>query len=262
MLRIFIESAIILFREGLEAVLLVASIASYLNKLGAQRRLVELYLGAMIAIVASAGSAWLFDHLGNRVQEVMVQAITTLVAAASMLLISGWLIAIRRTGVWQVYLTKGIDYAASRRTGWAILGLSFLVVFREGAEAILFIAALTHGARGQTLEIFAGLITAALILAALFLVIQVLARRTTLQLTFLVTSFLFFVMAIKFIGEGIGIFQDLHVVSMTPVAGGDWLVGIGFNPSWEAVIVQCAIVSIVLTSYLTLPRTSKSSPHV
>ena len=59
----FIQSALILLREGIEALLVIAALTVYLDKAGARDRLAALYVGAGAAIAASLLAAWLFEAL-------------------------------------------------------------------------------------------------------------------------------------------------------------------------------------------------------
>jgi len=52
MASIFIQSTLILLREGLEALLVIAALAAYLDKAGARDRVVALYVGGGTAIAA------------------------------------------------------------------------------------------------------------------------------------------------------------------------------------------------------------------
>ena len=61
----FIQGAMILLREGLEALLVLAALAAYLTKAGASDRLGALYSGAGVAVLASLVAAWLFQTLNN-----------------------------------------------------------------------------------------------------------------------------------------------------------------------------------------------------
>jgi high-affinity iron transporter len=85
-------------------------------------------------------------------------------------------------------------------------------------------------------------------------VINALADRLPLRIVFLVTSGLLFVMAIKFVGDGLhGLQQQLYLPA-TAIRHGDWLAVLGFNPTWEAVAVQLAIVAMSVVTLVTLTR--------
>ena len=61
----FVQAAVILLREGLEAMLVIAALAAYLRKVGGGHRITALYGGALSAIVASILAAWAFAVLNS-----------------------------------------------------------------------------------------------------------------------------------------------------------------------------------------------------
>ena len=89
MVSAFIQSATILLREGLEAMLVIAALAAYLDKAGARARLSALYAGAALAIVASIVVAWLFEVFNSGTHNDVLEAAIMLLAAALMLYVSG-----------------------------------------------------------------------------------------------------------------------------------------------------------------------------
>src|SRR3954453_1364271 len=174
-MSVFFQSLIILLREGLEAMLVIAALGAYLSTTGQKERLVLLYSGAGLAIAASVITAWVFEVFNNGAHNDILEAIVILFAAALMLYVSGWLFLRQDPRAWQSYLRGKIDtVAATDRGRLAAAGLAFLAVFREGAETALFIHALAKAEGGWTLTLIAGLIVAAAALIALFFVINVL----------------------------------------------------------------------------------------
>jgi len=143
MAGIFLQSASILLREGLEAMLVVTALAVYLGKVGASDRLPALYAGGGLAIVASIGAAWIFEQFYSGAHDDVVEGITILFAALLMFYVSGWLLARQDPRAWQSYLQRQADQALTKGTVVAVAALAFLAVFREGAETVLFIHALT-----------------------------------------------------------------------------------------------------------------------
>ena len=138
----FIQAAVILLREGLEAMLVIAALAGYLTKAGAGHRINALYGGALAAVGASIVAAWLFAVLNSGEHSDILEGIIILVAAGLMLYVSGWLMVKQDPKGWQDYLAHKADGALAQDTVWAVAALAFLAVFREGAETVLFINAL------------------------------------------------------------------------------------------------------------------------
>jgi len=257
MTSVFVQSATILLREGLEAMLVIAALAAYLGKAGAQHRLSVLYLGAGGAVVASIIAAWLFELFNNGVHNDILEGVLIVVAAALMLYVSGWLLLRQDPRAWQGFLRTKADAALAKQTGVAVALLAFVAVFREGAEAVLFVHALAQTSGGWSVALVSGLVAAAVVLIGLFMIINVIVQRLPLRAVFLVTSAFLFVMAIKFIGDSVAEFQEQLILSYTQIAGGRWLSAIGLNATAEAVLAQVLIIVFAAVSFAVLHRRAR-----
>lgn len=260
----FVQAAAILLREGLEAMLVIAALAAYLKKAGADQRLSALYAGAGAAIVASIIAAWLFQTLNDGQHNDLIEAFVILAAAALMLYVSGWLLVRQDPRAWQAYLKQRAETALAQGTALAIALLAFLAVFREGAETVLFIHALASASGGWSAGLFGGLAAAAAGLVALFFVINYLAMRLPMRAVFLVTSAFLFVMAIKLIGDAMQEFQEQLIVPSNPVAAVAWLLNYGFNPTREALMAQGGVIVLAILTFLVWRRrsTADGTPEV
>src|SRR6266536_3754712 len=78
MISTMFQSATILLREGLEAMLVIAALAAYIQKAGMHHRLRELYVGSVVAVAASFLAAWLFEVFNNRVHNDVLEGVTIL----------------------------------------------------------------------------------------------------------------------------------------------------------------------------------------
>ncbi|CAM5375741.1 Ferrous iron uptake protein OS=Afipia felis OX=1035 GN=efeU PE=3 SV=1 [Afipia felis] len=252
----FIQAAIILLREGLEAMLVIAALAAYLRKVDGGHRVSALYLGALAAIGASLIAAWLFAVLNSGAHSDLMEGIVILAAAVLMLYVSGWLLNKQDPKGWKEYLAGKADRALARDTGWAVGLLAFLAVFREGAETVLFITALA-ATEGWNAGLFGGLAVAALALAVLFYFINLVAKRIPLRPLFIVTSAFLFLMGIKFIGEAMQEFQEQAIVSFTPLDGFGWMETIGLNPTLEAVLAQLLVILCAVASFAVVRRNNR-----
>jgi high-affinity iron transporter len=253
----FIQAAVILLREGLEAMLVIAALAGYLTKAGAAHRVQALYGGALAAVGASIIAAWLFAVLNSGEHSDILEGIIILVAAALMLYVSGWLMVKQDPRGWQDYLAHKADTALSQDTVWAVGALAFLAVFREGAETVLFINALATAEGGWSAGLFGGLAAATIGLAVLFYFINLIARKIPLRPLFIITSAFLFVMAIKFIGEAVQEFQEQSIITVTDLKGASWLSAIGLNPTLEAVSIQLLVILLALATYSVVQRNNR-----
>jgi high-affinity iron transporter len=255
----FIQAAVILLREGLEAMLVIAALAGYLTKAGAGHRIRALYSGALAAVVASIVAAWLFAVLNSGEHSDIMEGIIILIAAGLMLYVSGWLMVKQDPRGWQDYLAHKADNALAQETAWAVGALAFLAVFREGAETVLFINALATTEGGWSAGLFAGLAAASVGLVVLFYFINLIAQKIPLRPLFIITSAFLFAMAIKFIGEAVQEFQEQSVLPFTELKGAAWLGSLGLNPTLEALSAQLLVIVFALATYSVVRRNARLS---
>ena len=253
----FIQAAVILLREGLEAMLVIAALAGYLTKSGAAHRIQALYGGALAAVGASIIAAWLFAVLNSGEHSDILEGIIILIAAGLMLYVSGWLMVKQDPQGWKDYLAHKADTALAQDTVWAVGALAFLAVFREGAETVLFINALATTEGGWSAGLFAGLAAATVGLVVLFYFINLIAQKIPLRPLFIITSAFLFAMAIKFIGEAVQEFQEQSIISVTEVKGSAFLSMIGLNPSMEALSIQGLVILFALATYSVVQRNNR-----
>jgi high-affinity iron transporter len=261
MISPLVQSATILLREGLEAMLIIAALAAYIDKVGMHRRLKALYAGSLAAIVASLLAAWVFEVFNNGVHNDVLEGVTILGAAALMLYVSGWLLLRQDPRSWQQFLKTKADEALSKQTGVAVAGVAFLAVFREGAETVLFLHALAQSSGGWSVALISGLVMGAIVLVALFFVINSVARRLPLRPVFIVTSGFLFVMALKFIGEAMQEFQEQQIIPYTQLRGTNWLSAVGLNPTVEAISAQLVVIAFAAITFIVLEWRVRRAPR-
>ncbi len=253
----FVQAAVILLREGLEAMLVIAALAGYLRKVGGGHRIAALYSGALAAVGFSLVAAWLFAVLNSGEHSDVLEGCIILVAAGLMLYVSGWLMVKQDPRGWQDYLAAKADNALAQDTSWAVGMLAFLAVFREGAETVLFINALATTSGGWSIGLFAGLGAATLGLVVLFYFINLVAQRIPLRPLFIITSAFLFAMGIKFIGEAIQEFQEQSIVPFTELKNFGWLQSLGLNPTVEALSVQLLVILFALATFSIFQRNAR-----
>ena len=249
----FVQSFTILFREGLEAMLVIAALAAFLRRAGAGERIPPLYAGALAAIVASLGMAWVFATYYDGAHSDLFEAGVMLAAAALMFYMSGWMFVRQDPRAWQADLNRLAEKALGAGTVISLAGIAFLAVFREGAETVLFLMALAKGGNGYDASLFSGLAVAAVALAAMFVAMQWLALRLPLRPMFVITSAFLFVMGLRMVGQAFQEVQEQQLVSYTtegvPAFVSDW--GLS-NGSWEALGTQLVILAIAAAAGLVM----------
>ena len=142
---------LIMLREGLEAALIVGIIASYLRQTGRRQWLPAIWVGVFLAVALSlfAGAAIQLASAGfpQKTQE-LFEAVIGLVAVC---VLTGMVFWMRRAArSIRAELHAGIDQALSHPGGagtWALIGMVFLAVAREGLESVFFLLAIFQQSR-------------------------------------------------------------------------------------------------------------------
>ena len=166
----FGQAFLILIREGLEALLVVAAIIAYLVKSGNRRLVRWIYLGVVAGLAASGVIAAVFMALfgGSGPQQEIMEGVCALVAMGMLLYTSNWMLNKSSVDAWNRYIRAKTEAAVARIGGTAgtdptperlgatgivsLALLSFLAVFREGAETVIFyqsIYSMTQDAGGM-----------------------------------------------------------------------------------------------------------------
>ena len=256
---IALQSGTILLREGLEALLILAVIAAFLNRSGASAsQKASVYWGGGVAIVASLLTAMIFNAFYDGAHDDRIEAGVLFLAAGLLFYMSGWLLLRQDPKVLKQDLEKGASKALSNGTTFSIAALSFFAVFREGAETILFLHALASTTGGYNVSFIAGLVIATAVLAFLFIAMQSLAMRLPLRPVFLLTSAFLFIMGLRFVGAGIQEMQEMDWIGLHNVFIPTGLDIVFVNASWEAIGLQLAIGSVAALSALGLMARTKT----
>ncbi|TCS62116.1 FTR1 family iron permease [Varunaivibrio sulfuroxidans] len=240
------QTALILFREGAEALLIIAALASYLTRVNAPEKTRVLYIGGGAGIIASIILAYVFATYFDGNHNDVLEGATLVVAALIMLYVSGWLFSKRDGAAWQGYLRGQVDLALKRSTNLISLGLvAFLAVFREGAETVLFLQAVANGENGWSFSFVLGLVVGFGALTVLFLIVRTMAVRLPLKPFFTFTAVFLFYMAVNFLGQSAQAFQELGWWGFTNDNLPQWLINIGASPSWEGFAMQLIVICLV-----------------
>lgn len=247
----FVPSLLVILREGMEAILVVAAILAYLTKTGHADKERVVWAGAALALAASIALAVafsVFTNLAGANQE-LLEGVTALVAVAMLIWVSNWMIRASSEKGWERYISGRTDASLSRGSLIGLAFIAFLAVLREGAETILFYVPIISAADGAVRHVWIGLGTGAVILVIVYLLIRFAALRIPLRPFFTVTSILLAVMAITFTGSGIKELQEADVVSLTPLGGFPTIDLLGIYPRVENLAAQALVLIIIVGLY-------------
>ena len=246
----FGQAFVVLLREGLEAILVVAAIIAYLVKSGHKDKVRHIYWGIAAGLVASGLVALLFTLLfnGNGPQQEILEGVVALVAMLMLLYTSNWMLSKSSVESWNHYIQSRTVAAISKGSVISLALLSFLAVFREGAETVMFYQAIFAMAPGGRREIWTGFAAAAVVLVIVFVLIRFTSVKIPIRPFFIITSLLMAVMVVIFAGGGVHALIEGDLVPATYLPGvptSDW---IGLYPYTQTIGAQilAALVVVVL----------------
>ena len=260
----FFYSLGLLFREGMEAMLVVVALAAATRTGGQIGRSRNVYAGAVAAIVASIALAWAVKHLITDDASDTLEGIFQLFAAATLFYVSSWMTSKGQSDRWMKFISHKLESAERSAIPGLALGLTaFLAVMREGAETIVFFQALTAGAT-ETVErhaVAAGIVAAAIALAASFAIIRRAADRIPMRIFFRTTSILLYAMAVVFVGQGVASLQEASVVPATFVNYAPTIPTLGLFPTLQSLGAQAALLMLAVAAVF-VPRNSARQVRV
>lgn len=254
----FLYSTGILFREGLEAMLVIVALVAGTRAASRDGRAHarEIYFGAALAIVASAMLAFAINRIITDDASDTLEGVFQLIAAATLFYVSSWLTSKSQSDRWMHFINAKVESAEKSRVPALALGLTaFLAVMREGGETIVFFQALSAGATETTEKqaVIAGIVAASAALIISFFILRRAAYRIPLGAFFKVTSVLLYAMAVVFVGQGIASLQEAGRIAATFVNHVPTIPTLGIAPTVQSLGAQAALIMIAAAAIL-MPR--------
>lgn len=242
----FVSSLLILLREGLEAILVLSAIVAFVVKTGRRDALPYIHAGWIGAVVLGAvtwGVARTMLSISGADRE-LTEGITALLAAAMLLYVGWWLHSRSNAQAWNRFIREQVDAALGKRTLWAMAGVSFLAVYRELFEVILFYESLwaQAGPEGHG-AVLGGMAAGALLLVLIGGAILRYSVRLPIGPFFAVTSGLLALLAVVFVGNGVAALQEAGVLDATLVRFVE-LPLLGIHPTAQGLALQ--VITVVL----------------
>ncbi|MGH2267063.1 FTR1 family iron permease [Campylobacter taeniopygiae] len=260
---LFIWALGIIIREGLEALIIVVAIVSYLVQSGNKNRLniaySALFTGIILSFITAFAVSWLFKENAGQSRE-LIEGITMLIAVLLLFYVGFWLLSNAQNKKWASFIKQGAIDAISNNSAKTLWITVFLAVYREGAETVLFYQALLFDAKTSTdlTAIFGGLGLGILILIVLYFLLKAGAIRIPVKQFFYITSYIIFYMVFVFTGKGIAeliegkiILPSLVPMNFEPIL---WL---GIYPYYETLIPQFIVLILLIIGILITKQISK-----
>lgn len=244
------DAALILLREGLEALLIVATLLSFLKQVGQTSKQKWIWVGVIAGLVASSVLALMINLLFSQwtaaSSREYIEGITGIVAVLMMVTVGAWLHSKSNIKTWNRYVNKQMNQAIATGSLISFALISFLSIFREGAETIIFYAGMAPYM--EVKQLVTGIVLAAVILVIIGFVMLRYSTKIPITPFLKGTTILIYAIAFKILGVSIHSLQVSQVLSTHTIHSFPFVEWIGLYPTWETVLPQ---VALLLTIFLT-----------
>ncbi|WP_419954144.1 FTR1 family iron permease [Neobacillus niacini] len=244
----FWDSALILLREGLEGLLIIATLLAFLKKMGQSSQQKWIWTGVAGGILASAFLAVFINIIFSKITAASsreyIEGITGILAVVMMLSVGAWLHKKSSIDNWNKYVKQQMQQAIAKGSLFSFAVISFLSIFREGAETIIFYTGITPYISMQQLVL--GIVLAVIILVIFGFAIIYYSVKIPIHVFFKVATFVIYFLAFKMLGISIHALQISKVFSTSTVINFPFVDWIGLYPTWETTVPQLLLVVIIL----------------
>ncbi len=256
----FASAFIILLREGVEAILLLAAVVAFLIKTGRRDGLPYIHAGWIAALVMGVATWALATYaidISGASRE-LTEGLTALFAAGILFYVGVWLHNKLQAQRWKEFIESKVQKATGGQTLWALALLAFIAVYREVFETVLFYQTLwvQAGDSGQQM-VLGGFLAASAGLVLLSWLIFRFSVRLPLRLFFGVNSALMYLLAVVFAGKGVA---ALQAAGKLPMNGINFprIDMLGVYPNLESLGLQLLLV-LVAVVFLVLNQRASSA---
>jgi high-affinity iron transporter len=256
----FLQSFSIVFREGLEAVLLLAAMLGFLASADGGRFRRPVIVGVGAAAVATAVTFVLLGLVLSvaPVQRELLEAVTTGVAVVVLFAVSFWLLSRLEHRRWMEFVRSRLWGAVAAGSALAIAAVGFTAVYREGFETVLFYQALLFFAQGVVEWVVIGFLAGCVALGGVAWAILRAHRRLPLKVFMTSALTLVMLMSVAFLGNAINQLQNLDYLPSTSLIGDVPRLPVfvtqltGVHPNVEGLIAQAALLVVYAAGFAVL----------
>ncbi|MGT2949964.1 FTR1 family iron permease [Streptococcus cuniculi] len=241
------DAMLILLREGVEALLIVMVLVSTLKASRQKKGLTWVYGGALAGLLASALLALalqqFFPRLSSGANREIIEGAVGIVAVIMMIVIGIWLHSKSSVKKWNAYMEQQMRVVTASGSFVSMFALSFLAVFREGAETILFYAGILPKITLQ--DFLLGIALAFLVLVILAFVMLKTTSKIKPHKVFFYLTWLIYGLAFKMLGVSLHALQLTNILPSHVVKGIPTLDVIGLYPSIEILLPQALLLGLI-----------------
>ena len=242
------DAMLILLREGVEALLIVMALVTTLKASKMRKGLKWVYGGAFAGIVASLLIAYIlqiaFPAVTSGTNREIIEGAVGIFAVFMMILIGIWLHSKSSVKKWNAFMESQLQTVTKTGSFVSLFALSFLAVFREGAETILFYVGILP--RISSFDFVLGISLALLVLVLIAFVMNKASQFFLPHKVFFILTWMIYALAFKMTGVSIHALQLTNMIPNHLIAGIPSIDIFGIYSSWESLAGQALFILVVI----------------
>ena len=246
----FWDAALILLREGVEALLIIMALLTVTRKTEQTKASKWTMSGSLLGIILSIALAFIFkaifENLGSTRE--LTEGIVGICSVILMVIVGAWLHSKSSLESWEKFINKNMDKAMSTGSLLTFGLVAFLSVFREGAETIIFYLGIVG--KISTWYLILGILVAVFILILIAVFFNQITKWIPIHRLFFIMSLFIFLLAFKILGVSVHTLQILNILPQHTINHLPFIDLIGLYPTYETVIPQLILIVIVMIYYM------------
>lgn len=248
----FLDAMWILLREGVEALLIVLALVSSLKASKLTKGLIWVYTGGILGIVASGIIAYvlqkIFPAVSAGTNREILEGFIGIFAVIMMIGIGMWLHSKSNLKSWNHFMQRQMKAVATSGSFISMFALSFLAVFREGAETILFYVGIIPLISMKNLIL--GIVLAIIVLIIITIIILYTSSKIKVYKMFFLLTWMIYLLAFKMLGTSVHMLQVVGIIPLRVIAFVPTIESIGVYANWEVFTAQLIFVLVVTITML------------
>lgn len=246
----FWDAALILLREGVEALLIIMALLTVTRKAEQTKASKWIMSGSLLGIILSIALSFIFkaifENLGSTRE--LTEGIVGICSVILMVIVGAWLHSKSSLESWEKFINKNMDKAMSTGSLLTFGLVAFLSVFREGAETIIFYLGIVG--KISTWSLILGILVAVFILILIAVFFNQITKWIPIHRLFFIMSLFIFLLAFKILGVSVHTLQILNILPQHTINHLPFIDLIGLYPTYETVIPQLILMVIVMIYYM------------
>lgn len=239
----------ILIREALEALFIILIVLSILRPMKVKKAVVATHSGWVLA-VAIGFVSWLFvDKLINLsgASRELMEGVGTTIAVLVLLFAGVWLHSHSEMSKWTAFVKNKINRISETGNWIGLFIFSFIVVFREAFEVVLFLSSLKlNNPEVAGSAISWALLSSVVIIAAIALLFLKYTKVLPIGKFFKLASYMITLLAVVLAGKGIMAFQEAGYIPITPIEIIPRIELLGVYPNLQSISAQVLVLAIIV----------------